>query len=78
MPTLLVFGRSGSIIDNEAGFASLTLCFRVNFYFNRNIDLKIMLFPHAQCRPTGVYLLQTRTGVPEMLSFMFKNQTVEK
>ena len=28
-----------------------------------------LLFPHAQCRPTGVYLLQTRTGVRENAIF---------
>ena len=28
-----------------------------------------VLFPHAQCRPTGVYLLQTRTGVRENAIF---------
>ena len=30
-----------------------------------------MLFPHAQCRPTGVYLLQTRIGVRENAIFKF-------
>ena len=37
-----------------------------------------MLFPHAQCKPTGVYLLQTRTGVRENAIFYVQESNCGK
>ena len=38
----------------------------------------LMLFPHSQCRPTGVYLLQTRTGVRENAIFYVQESNCVK
>ena len=37
-----------------------------------------VLFPHAQCRPTDVYLLQTRTGVRENAIFYVQESNCGK
>ena len=48
-----------------------------------SIDIRMcgsnnLLFPHAQCRPTGVYLLQTRTGVRENAIFYVQESNCGK
>ena len=58
--------------------------FRRNFEKHISIGLgsyawiQTLLFPHAQCRPTGMYLLQTRTGVRENAIFYVQESNCGK
>ena len=52
-----------------------TGCFEFHFF---SVSQLVVLFPHAQCRPTGVYLLQTRTGVRENAIFYVQESNCGK